>query len=116
MRIRQLLAASALTLGAVAVPAAVATTPAQAGPPPLCFKEYDLMVFPSSVRAYGHHTCEDGVPVPLFVALERYDAASGVWRRVAEGSGEARFNCFGTGQRKYRHAQKRDLVVTAKCT
>lgn len=115
MRIASLLAASALSVAAV-LTAAPPAQAAPAGPPPLCFTDYDLLTFPGSIRAYAYRSCDDQAPLPMAVALERFDPAGGVWRKVAEGIGEARFTCFGTGQRVYRHAKLTTLKVTANCT
>lgn len=112
MRIGYLLASSALSIAA----AVTAAPPAQAGPPPFCIKEYDLLPVGASIRAYGYRTCDDQAPTPLPVALERRNPADGTWSRVAEGVGEAKFNCFGTGSRTYRHAQQHTLTLTANCT
>jgi hypothetical protein len=115
MRMGHLLAAAGLSLAAVAG-AAPAPAQAQAGPPPLCFTEFDLMKVGASIRAYAFRSCDDDPPTGLAVALERRDPATGSWHRVAEGIGEARFTCFGTGLRTYRHAKQPDLTLTANCT
>jgi hypothetical protein len=113
MKARILLAVTALALGGLQLAAAA---PAEAGPPPLCLKEYDLAKTANAVQAYGTKSCDDQPPVPLHVGLQRYDPASGAWHLVAEGTGTASFSCFGTGTRKYRHAQAPSLVLTANCT
>jgi cell wall assembly regulator SMI1 len=115
MRIASLVAASALSVAAV-LTAAPPAQAAPAGPPPLCFTEYDLLTFPGSVRAYAYRSCDDEPPTGLAVSLQRFDPASGVWRTVAQGIGEARFSCFGTGQRVYRNAKQTSLKVTVNCT
>jgi hypothetical protein len=112
---KRLITALALTAGA----AGVALVPAQAataGPPPLCSREYDLQKFPASIRAYGFRDCEGQPAQPVAVSIQRFDPASGTWKTVAVGSGEAKFNCFGTEKRTYRHAQQPDLKITANCT
>ncbi|HYN97901.1 MAG TPA: hypothetical protein VES42_29010 [Pilimelia sp.] len=116
MRPVRLLTALALSVAALTAGTAVPAQAAPPGPPPLCFTEYDLLKFTGSIRAYAYRSCDDQPPVGMSVALERFDAATGVWRRVAEGVGEARFNCFGTGMRTYRHAKATTLKVTAPCT
>jgi hypothetical protein len=112
MRLVHLLAVSALSVSTVLT----AAPPAQAGPPPLCFKEYDLLHHAGAVRAYGYQSCVEADPAPLGVALQRLNPSTGTWSRVAEGIGEAAFTCFGNGRRTYRHAQQRSLTLTVHCT
>ncbi|MEJ3750272.1 hypothetical protein WEI85_44315 [Actinomycetes bacterium KLBMP 9797] len=109
----RLVAATVLSLGALA--AVTPVSPAQAAPP-LCFKEYELMKVGASIRAYGYRYCDDQPPAPLSVSVQRWDPAGAVWRVVAQGMGEAKFNCFGTDLRKYRHSPENHLTLTANCT
>lgn len=116
LRPARLLTALAVSVAALTAGSTVPAQAAPPGPPPLCFTDYDLLKFTGSVRAYAYRSCNDEPPVGVGVALERFDSAAGVWRRVAEGIGEARFNCFGTGVRTYRHATLKTLKVSAPCT
>lgn len=109
MKIAGMTAAVALTAAA----ALHAAAPAQAAPP-LCFKDYELVRTTSAVMALGTKSCDDQPPLPISVGLERFDA--GAWHLVAVGTGVAKFNCFGTGTRKYRHAQAPGLTLTTQCT
>ena len=109
----RLLAVSLMSLGTAL---AVAPVAAQAGPPPPCFTEHDLLKVGNSVRAYSYRSCADEPPAPLGVSLQRRDPATGNWNTVAQGIGEAQFNCFGTGLRTFRHAKAPSLTLKANCT
>jgi hypothetical protein len=109
--IRRLLAASAL-----AVATSLSAAPAVQAAPPLCFTEYDLLKVGASIRAYAYRTCDGQPPTPMGVSLQRRVPGTNQWSTVAQGVGEARFTCFGTGLRTYRHGKQNSLTITANCT
>ena len=109
--IRRLLAASVL-----AVATSLSAAPAVQAAPPLCLTEYDLLKVGSSIRAYAYRSCDGQPPVPVGVSLQRRVPGTTQWSTVAQGFGEARFNCFGTGMRTYRHGKLHSLTITANCT
>ncbi|MET0417416.1 MAG: hypothetical protein ABW022_15500 [Actinoplanes sp.] len=108
----RLMAASLLSLGS-----ALAATPVAAqAAPPLCITEHDLLRVGNSIRAYSYRYCDDQPPIPMSVSLQRLNPATGGWPSVAQGMGVAKFTCFGTGVRTYRHAKVHTLTLTEPCT
>ncbi|GIG61631.1 hypothetical protein Lfu02_60030 [Longispora fulva] len=91
--------AAALAVTATGLTAAV-STPAQARP--VCSSYYAIFDFTTQLFADGYYDCPDGSGGDAWVRLERQNAATGAWTVVAQGNGQALYNCAGTTPTAYR--------------